>query len=160
MKPTKSEIIILHIIVSTALASIVGVLDVSAQYYYQHNLDLWQTLLFAGPTLVGSFGAMRLAIWHAVQASPALPQAEQDLAQQALAEVRNLAASVSTSVLPFMHQHPAPAQPPSGPVVSRAVTTPAARAQAPQPIVFPQSGASPISFGDTGQMPAMTPTQQ
>lgn len=151
-KPTSAEITILHIIVSTALACIVGVLNVGAQYYYAHNLDLWQTLLFVGPTLVGSLGAMRLAVWHAVQSNPALPQAEQDLGNQALAEVRSLASRVQPL---FTHTHNPPQQP--APVVSRAVTTPAARP--PQAIPFPAPASTPhVSFGDTGMTPVVPPS--
>jgi len=157
MKPTPAQATILHLIVSAFVAGIIGALSSGIQYYYAHGQDLWLTLVFIGTSFPITFGAIRVAVWHAVQSSPALPQAEHDLgqqalqlAQQAMANVENLAANVAPL---FTHTHPTPAQP----VVSRAVTTPAARAQAPQPIVFPQSGASHISFGDTGQMPVVTP---
>lgn len=153
-KPTPAEIVILHVIVSTALASIVGVLNIGAQYYYAHNLDLWQTLLFVGPTLIGSLGAMRLAVWHAVQSSPALAQAEQDLGNQALAEVRALASRVQPL---YTHTHASPSQPAQpAPIVSRAVTTPAARP--PQAIPFPPPQSTPVAhFGETGVQAAVQP---
>lgn len=157
MKITSAQMTILHLIFATCIAAIIGAISAATQYYFSHGQDLWLTLVFFGSTLATTFGALRYAVWHAVQSSPALPQAEKDTESQAM-QVAQAAMNRIEALLPFIHQHPAPPQPPSGPVVSRAVTTPAART--PQAITFPQPSASAtsaphISFGDTGQMPVV-----
>ena len=147
IKPTTSEMTIIHVGISALAASLIGALSLYIQYYTAHGQDLWVTLTFIGASFPVIFGGIRVAVLNAIRTSPSLKQAEQDLGQQALTEVRQLA----QSVLPFVHQHPAPtpAQPAPQGRVSSAVT-----ASTPRPITFPPASTA-AHFGDTGVVPAV-----
>ena len=167
-QPTTSQMTVLHSILSAAVAVIIGAGTAGTQFYLSHGQDLWLTFVFFGGTLGTTFAAIRVAVWHAIITSPALPQAEKDsesqalqVATQAMQGVGNISAHITNNIMPLLHQHPAPQpqQPLTGPAVSRAVTTPAARP--PQPITFPASVANTaphVSFGETGAMPVVPPS--
>lgn len=157
MKPTSAQMTILHLLLSTLVSGIFGLLSTGMQYYYDHGQNLWVAIVFVGTSFPVAFATMRLAALHAIQSSPALPQAEKDtesqalqLAQAALAKVESLA----SNVMPFVHSHPAPPAPATTQGrVSNAVAT-----RAPQPIIMPQASGQPaIHFGDTANVPAVTP---
>lgn len=126
MKPTSAQATLLHAVLSAAVAVIMGFGMSIAQFYFAHGQDLILTGSFAVGSFAATFAVIRTAVWHAAITSPALPQAEKDTESQAL-QLAQAAMGRIEALLPFIHQHPAPPQPPSGPVVSRAVTTPAAR---------------------------------
>ena len=159
MKPTPAQSILLHSMLSAAVAIMAGFGMSIAQFYFAHGQDLILTGSFAIGSFAATFAAIRTAVWHAAITSPALPQAEQDLgnqalqvATQAMQRVGDLTAHVTNNVMPLLHQHSAPQQPLTGPAVSRAVTTPAARPS--QAIPFPPPQSTPVAhFGETGMMP-------
>ena len=162
MKPTTSQSILLHSMLSAAVAVIMAFGVSIAQFYFANGQDLILTGSFAVGSFAATFAAIRAAAWHAAITSPALPQSEKDTinqVQQLAMDAHTKIDSLAGSVLPFVHNHPAP-QPPAQPVVSRAATTPATGPQ--QPIVFPRPVVTPatatIHFGDTNaSMPVVTP---
>lgn len=149
MKPTTSESILLHSMLSAAVAVIMGFGISIAQFYFAHGQDLVLTGSFAVGSFAATFAAIRTAVWHAAITSPALAQSKQDalaqtmqLAQDAHTKIDSLAGSV----LPFVHQHPAtPAPATQQGRVSNAVT-----ASTPRPITFPPA---PAAHFDTGMVP-------
>lgn len=150
IKPTPAQSILLHAMLSAAVAVIVAAGLSVAQYYFAHGQDLALTATFALGTFSAAFIAIRAAVWHALITNPALPQAEKDTAGQAMQLAQDAHAkidSLAQSVLPFVHQHPAPQppQPPTGPA-----STPASRPMS-QPITFPSA------HFDTGLTPTVQP---
>lgn len=154
IKPTTAEMTIFHLFISALAAALIGALSMYIQFYTAHGQDLWVTLAFIGASFPVVFGGIRASVFNAIRTSPALKQASQDFGQQALTEVRTLAANVQPL---FTHTHASPSQPAQpAPIVSRAVTTPAARP--PQAIPFPPPQSTPVAhFGETGVQAAVMP---
>lgn len=182
MKPTQAQYAVLHAVLSAAVATMIGAATLATQYYFNNGQDLWLALAFFVAALPTTFGALRYAVWHALQTSAALPQAEADtasqvaneanqLARQALARIeqtwpaiRDLQLTLSSASV----RTPSPFAPvtqlvPQGPLSSTSAAT-MVMPKAPQPILFAPSpnltGTTTVPtlhFGDTGQVPIAPP---
>lgn len=81
---TTAQKAIFHIVASSLVGVGLGVYSAVAQYAASGNFNLGQALSFFGLTFVSGLASAGVSIWHSVQASPALPQAENDTVNQVL----------------------------------------------------------------------------
>lgn len=106
MKITPSMVTLWHVAATITGGVMLPILLGLVQYVSSHGANVGQDISYGIPVLIGGLATLPVSIWHAVKANPALPQAEADVSNQAVAEVKNMAHEALTrieNIWPVLH---------------------------------------------------------
>lgn len=98
MKITPSMVTLWHVAATVAGGIMLPILLGLFQYVSAHGANVGQDVSYGIPVLVGGLATLPVSIWHAVKANPVLPQAEADVSNQVVAEVKNMAHEALTRI--------------------------------------------------------------
>lgn len=172
MKPSPALATLLHILWGGLFGLIVSGGAAIVQYNTTYGINIPQDAIVFSLAVLTGMGSAAISTWNNIRQSPALPIVESEATSVLAANANTLAQQAHMrldGVITWLNNHsqyhaglapaPQPQQPLTGPAVSRAVTTPAARP--PQAIPFPPPTANTaphVSFGDTGMTPVVPPS--
>lgn len=155
MKITPSMVTLWHVAATITGGVMLPILLGLVQYVSSHGANVGQDISYGIPVLIGGLATLPVSIWHAVKANPALPQAEADVSNQAVAEVKNMAHEALTrieNIWPVLHDLN------TRQTAQEAITKAATPVSAPQPVQPVSVPQVPFSIaGSTYQHPASTP---
>jgi len=98
VKITPSMVTLWHVAATVAGGVMLPILLGLFQYASSHGANVGQDISYGIPVLVGGLATLPVSIWHAIQNNPALPQAEKDVSNQAIADVKNMAHEALTRI--------------------------------------------------------------
>lgn len=149
VKITPAMITLWHTVATVATGILLPIILGLVQYVSQHGVNVGQDASYSIPVLITGAATLQVSLWHAIKASPALPQVEQDVEVQAQAVGGHVASQLGTwlearmqtlenSVLHHQHATPAPSSVPQ--------------------VAFPPTTKAPLAFNvTTGTAPSTNP---
>lgn len=83
VKITPAMITLWHTVATVTTGILLPIILGLFQYVSQHGVNVGQDISYSIPVLITGVATLQVSLYHAIKASPALPQVEQDVEAQA-----------------------------------------------------------------------------